>query len=107
MNSIKTDFQQRLNVTEEMIVNQSRTKHVSRLNDCKESLKLLLLTHLDDKGKFTVYECDYCGDTSYNLDEFERHCYNEGQDHRDANLERIKAEAIHDITKANAELRRI
>ena len=40
MNSIKTEFQQRLNVIQEIIVNQSRPKHIIWLNDCVESLKL-------------------------------------------------------------------
>ena len=54
---------------------------------------------------YVVFECDYCQDKKYNsLANVERHCWNEGQDHRNANLSRIKAEALHDTANANTEL---
>ena len=59
------------------------------------------------RGKLIHYECDYCtgfGGTFSSLSDFERHCWNEGQEHHDANLKRIKAEAFNDIAKANLEL---
>ena len=61
---------------------------------------------LGGKGKFTIYECQFCGDKSYNLDEFQRHCYFQREDHKPATLRDIEDEARANIAKANAELQR-
>ena len=61
---------------------------------------------LGGKGKFTIDECQFCGDKSYNLDEFERHRYFQREDHKLVTLRDIEDEARANIAKANAELQR-
>ena len=60
--------------------------------------------YLDDQGKFTIYQCSYCEKEVNSLGDLERHCYNNGHDHRDITLNRIEANATAAISKASAEL---
>jgi hypothetical protein len=77
-----------------------------KIRESAVSALLIEKTHTDQLGQkqFDGYECDFCGDTSYNLDEFERHCYLNQENHKDANLEQIENEARQDIAKISKEL---
>ena len=58
------------------------------------------------KNQYIVYECNLCDDGRkyYQLRDMERHCYNNGHNHRDANLKRIEDSAREDIADAKREM---
>lgn len=68
----------------------------------KSAIMDMVNEYLDDQNKFTIYQCNYCEKEVYSLGDLERHCYNEGEDHRDATLTRIKDNAIAAMGKATA-----
>jgi hypothetical protein len=57
---------------------------------------------------FAGYECNACGmgEVFESLSEGERHCWNEGESHYNANIDKVEQESQHDINKINAELRK-
>lgn len=77
---------------------ESAVKHLLLLHEPK---------HQDEEGGssyFTYeFECRYCNDISYNLDEFERHCYLQQSDHRQETIDMVESEARADISKIHKE----
>ena len=63
----------------------------------------LINEYLDEQKKFTFYQCNYCEKEVYSLSDFERHCYNNGEDHRDITLKRIETNAAGASSKVKAE----
>ena len=64
----------------------------------------LINEYLDEQKKFTFYQCNYCEKEVYSLSDFERHCYNNGEDHRDITLKRIETNGAGASSKVKAEL---
>lgn len=72
----------------------------------KNSAVMDLINEFEDEKGYLRYQCNYCEEEADSLREFERHCYDEGQDHRDVNLRRIQDRAIEASGKVSAELQK-
>jgi hypothetical protein len=64
----------------------------------------LINEYLDEQKKFTIYKCNYCEKEVFSLSDLERHCWNNGHDHRDITLIRIESNAAAATGKVSAEL---
>ena len=57
------------------------------------------------KPAYFTYECDYCEKTMTSLSSAEEHCWNNGDTHRDVNLNYIRREATETINASTKRIR--
>ena len=97
----------------QMVVKSPRKTRILKLrvsdNNCKTHTKKSSgITGKNNMTDTPDLFCPTCGmgEVFESLSEGERHCWNEGESHYNANIDKIEQESQHDINKINAELRK-